>query len=184
MTDLRAGTLLVATPLLDDGSFFRTVVLLLAHDDNGSFGVVLNRPRPELPAVDHVPAWTEHLAAPASVFSGGPVEPAMALALAAARAAESSGWIPMAGGVGLLDLAQEPADVDVTVERMRVFSGYAGWGKGQLEGEVSRDAWFVVDSQPDDIFTSEPETLWRRVLARQRGALKLYAWFPEDGSLN
>lgn len=184
MADLLPGKLLVATPVLQDGNFYRTVVLLLAHDENGSFGVVLNRPHPEMAAVDHVPAWTEHLAAPTSVFAGGPVEPAMALALAAAGTGEGEGWMPMAGGVGLLDLTQEPTRVGVTVERVRVFSGYAGWGRGQLEGEVAQNGWFIVDSRPDDVFTDEPETLWRRVLGRQRSDLRIYALFPEDSSVN
>ena len=74
--------------------------------------------------------------------------------------------------------------MDLTVERMRIFSGYAGWGGGQLEGEIAQDAWFVVDAQPDDVFTESPESLWRDVLLRQKGDVRMYARFPEDPSLN
>jgi putative transcriptional regulator len=185
MVDALTGKLLVATPVLEDANFRRAVVLLLAHDENGAFGVVLNRPRPEAPVADHVPAWSEHAAAPAMIFAGGPVEPAMALALAAGpRSPEADGWQPMAAGVGLLDLAREPEGIGMPIERMRVFSGYAGWGGGQLEAEIEQNAWFVVDVKQDDVFTAAPERLWRDVLMRQRSDLKMYAHFPDDPSLN
>ncbi len=185
MTDTLAGKLILATPLLEDANFRRTVVLLLAHDENGAFGVVLNRPQPEFRVAEHMPAWTEHAAAPGTVFAGGPMEPAMALALASARhGARGDGLRPMAAGVGLLDLTQDPESMEVPVERMRVFTGYAGWGAGQLEAEISQDAWFVVDSQPDDVFTSTPESLWRDVLSRQGSDLKMYAYYPDDPSVN
>ena len=54
---------------------------------------------------------------------------------------------------------------------MRVFAGYAGWGSGQLEGEIGEGAWYVVDAEPADAFTDDPEHLWRDVLARQPGEL-------------
>ncbi|MEX1104298.1 MAG: YqgE/AlgH family protein, partial [Dehalococcoidia bacterium] len=143
MAELLAGKLLVATRALLDANFYRTVVLLLAHDENGAFGVVLNRPLEASAVGEHVPAWQEHVAAPASLFAGGPVEPARALGLASAAVHESpDGWLPMAAGYGLLDLARSPDALDVVVERIRVFTGYAGWGAGQLEGEVAANGWF------------------------------------------
>ncbi len=185
MSDTLAGKLLVATPVLEDANFRRTVVLLLAHDENGAFGVVLNRPQPEIRVAEHLPAWTEHAAAPGTVFAGGPMEPAMALALASARPGASRvGWRLMAADVGLLDLTQDPGSTRMSVARMRVFTGYAGWGAGQLESEIAQDAWFVASSQPDDVFTSLPEALWRDVLSRQKRDLKMYAYYPDDPSVN
>lgn len=183
--DSLAGKLLVATPLLEDANFRRSVVILLAHDVNGAFGVVLNRPLARALVADHMSPWAEHAAAPATVFAGGPVEPGMALGLATARTKdEQDGWKPLAGGVGLLDLARRPEEVPVEVERMRVFSGYAGWGAGQLEGEIEQKAWFVVNSRPGDVFTQSPEDLWRQVLLREGGEARIYAFFPETPGLN
>lgn len=180
-----AGKLLVATPLLEDPNFHRTVVLILAHDENGAFGVVLNRPLEGVGVDEHLPQWVEHVAAPAAVFAGGPVEPSMALGIAVCSSAdEEDGWTRMAGDVGVLDLTLGPEDLRAHLERMRVFSGYAGWGGGQVEGEIGQNAWFVVEAQPDDLFTDEPATLWRRVLLRQKGELKMYAFFPDDPSVN
>lgn len=180
-----AGKLLVATPVLVDENFYRTVVLLLAHDENGGFGVILNRPLDAVAVGEHIPHWAEHVAAPSRVFHGGPVEPAMALGLAAGSApGERPGWIPMAEGFGLVDLGQTPDSLDVELERMRVFTGYAGWGAGQVEAEIAANAWFALEAEPGDAFTAEPQSLWRRVLDRQRGDVKMYALFPEDPRQN
>jgi putative transcriptional regulator len=84
----------------------------------------------------------------------------------------------MAEGFGLVDLGQTPDTLDVELQRMRVFTGYAGWGAGQVEGEVAANAWFVLNAEPGDAFTDEPESLWRRVLNRQRGDVRMYALFP------
>ena len=59
---------------------------------------------------------------------------------------------------------------------MRVFRGYAGWGPGQLEGEIEAGAWLVLDADPSDVFAAEPDDLWRSVLRRQGGRL---AWLAE-----
>ncbi len=180
-----AGKLLVATPALLDENFYRTVVLLLAHDENGAFGVILNRPLQSVMVGEHIPHWEEHVAAPGRVFHGGPVEPGMALGLAAGSAADGGeGWIQMAAGFGLVDLGQAPDTLDVVLERIRVFTGYAGWGAGQVEGEVAANAWFVLDAEPGDAFSDEPESLWQRVLTRQRSDVKMYALFPEDPRQN
>jgi putative transcriptional regulator len=185
MGESLAGKLLVATPALLDENFYRTVVLLLVHDENGAFGIVLNRPVDSTVVRDHMPAWDEHVAAPPSIFAGGPVEPAMALGLASAVAPGTpEGWMPMAGGYGLIDLTRAPDSIEVTLQRVRVFSGYAGWGAGQVEAEVAANAWFVLDAEPGDAFTAEPESLWRTVLDRQRNDVRIYARFPEDPRQN
>ena len=60
-----------------------------------------------------------------------------------------------------------------TISALRVFRGYAGWGPGQLDGEIEAGAWLVLDSEPSDLFTDEPDELWRTVLRRQPGRLGL-----------
>ena len=67
---------------------------------------------------------------------------------------------------------------------MRVFRGYAGWGPGQLEGEIMAGAWLVFDAEPDDVFATQPEQLWRTVLRRQGGRLGWLANAPDDLSAN
>ncbi len=67
---------------------------------------------------------------------------------------------------------------------MRIFAGYAGWGSGQLEGEIGDGAWYVVDSDPDDVFNLDPAGLWRQVLRRQRDQMAFVSTYPDDPSRN
>jgi len=180
-----AGRLLVATPKLTDPNFHRTVVFLCMHDENGAFGLVLNRPLEAMSVSDTIPAWSEHVSTPALVFLGGPVEPNSAIALGrSATGAERDGWTCLTGSTGLVNLEADPEELMDSLEAVRVFAGYAGWGAGQLEGEIKEDGWFVVEAEPADAFTEEPEHLWSAVLKRQRGKLAMFAFAPADPSVN
>mgnify|MGYP000974602144 CR=1 FL=1 len=77
-----------------------------------------------------------------------------------------------------------PVLFDTGSTGLRIFAGYAGWSGGQLEGEIRRGDWFVVDSEPRDPFTAAPESLWEQVLRRQGGMLQLVASYPDDPSMN
>ena len=71
-----------------------------------------------------------------------------------------------------------------SISALRVFRGYAGWGPGQLEGEIEAGAWLVLDPEPTDLFTHEPDELWRVVLRRQPGRLAWLATAPDDLEAN
>ena len=76
------------------------------------------------------------------------------------------------------------AELAPIVDRVRVFAGYSGWGPGQLEQELSADGWFVVDADATDVWSSSPEQMWRNVLRRQRGQLRVFADFPLEPGTN
>lgn len=170
-----AGQLLIATPQLIDPNFYRTVVLLLQHDDEGCVGVVLNRPTGE-PVERHLPGWAGRVPAPGTVNYGGPVDPAVAIGLAQSGNGMPSG-VP---GLSLVDLT-EPADD--TGNPVRIYAGYSGWGADQVESEIALGSWYVVQASPDDPFDSD-EGQWRRVLRRQPNFLAAVSTFPEDPDLN
>ena len=88
------------------------------------------------------------------------------------------------GAVALVDLDTPPPLVAPDVSGLRIFAGYAGWSPGQLEAEIVTGSWYVVGSESDDVFTGEPDELWRRVLRRQPVPLRWVAWFPSDPLLN
>ncbi|MFC9326251.1 YqgE/AlgH family protein [Kitasatospora sp. NPDC057015] len=181
------GRLLVATPVLTDPNFARAVVLLLDHDAEGALGVVLNHPTPiEVGAV--LDGWGAMVGQPAVVFQGGPVALDAALGLAVAPGepgqAEPLGWRRVHGAIGLVDLEAPPEVLAGELGGLRIFAGYAGWAPGQLETEIAEGAWYLVDCEPGDISSPEPERLWRSVLRRQRGPLALLATYPEDPTLN
>jgi len=176
-----ARRLLVSVPTLDDANFFRSVVFVIEHTEEGAVGVVLNQPTEAL-ITDALPDWAEVAAAPAVAFVGGPVQQHEAvIGLARVGRLESSdAWQPLLGRVGTVDLGRTPADVLGDLEAVRVFAGYSGWGPGQLDDELAREGWFVVDAFPDDLLTPDPASLWRTVLRRQGGDLAVAANYPRD----
>jgi len=180
------GRLLVATPPLEDPNFDRTVVFVLEHHDDGAIGVVINRPSIE--ALDEpLDRWIELQSTPSSIFAGGPVEPNALIALAATHDpldVSDENLSPITGRIASADLTADPALVAPEVAGVRVFRGYAGWGPGQLEDEIDAGAWLVLDSEPDDIFSPEPDELWRTVLRRQPGRLAWLADAPDDLAAN
>lgn len=181
---LLRGRLLVAAPPLVDPNFDRTVVLLLEHGDDGTLGIVLNRPTTAT-LDETLPDWQALASAPAVLFAGGPVAPDAVIALARSNAIEpADGWIPVLDDLGTVDIGRDPADLAVELTGLRVFVGYAGWGPGQLEGELDQGAWFVVRATAGDAFTSDPSDLWRAVLRRQRGRVAMFAHCPQDASVN
>ena len=179
------GQLLVATPVLTEGSFSRTVVQLLQHSEaDGALGVVLTRPT-EASVADVLPGWALLTPEPVVVFEGGPVQQTAALCLGrlAPVAVPTASFVAVSGApwLAIVDLDTDAADA---IEQVRVFAGYAGWSPGQLESEVDEGAWRVLDALPGDCFTTEPELLWRQVLRRQGMPLALVASYPPDPTLN
>jgi putative transcriptional regulator len=188
--DPRAGRLLVATPLLGDPNFRRTVILVVEHEEvQGTLGVILNRPT-QIPVGQVLDQWTGLVTDPPMVFSGGPVARNSALALAMVPGAdEPTGWRALDGApalarLGLLDLDTPPSVLEQAIDGLRVYAGYAGWSPGQLESEIGEGAWHVIAAEPGDIFAPDPDALWRTVLRRQEGDLAFLATYPDDPGLN
>lgn len=181
--EVEPGTLLVAAPTMLDDNFRRTVVFIIDHRDEGTLGVVLNRPS-EVPVDDVLPKWSGYVAQPPSVFVGGPVEKKTALCLAALRtgqqAAEVPGVIAVRGPMALVDLDTDPEELAQKVRGMRVFAGYAGWDTGQLAGEIERGDWLIVPALPSDVLDPPGRDLWGRVLRRQGVPTALLATHPGD----
>jgi putative transcriptional regulator len=177
-----AGRLLVATPLLGDPHFSRTVVYLLEHDGGGTVGVVLNRPS-HTPVGQVLPDWHDAVSGPAVVFGGGPVQPDGALCLGELDPG-ASGIREVVDGVSTVDLDGDVTVIAPIARRLRVFAGHAGWAPGQLGDELAEGAWWVVPGTPDDLFTEQPREMWRIVLRRQPGPLNLLSTYPPDLTLN
>jgi putative transcriptional regulator len=179
------GRLLVATPALRDPNFERTVVLVVAHEDGGALGVVLNRAT-EVPVAEVLGSWGTLAGEPPVVFEGGPVQPEAAICLARTRPGGDApeGFNRVAGTVGTVDLSGDPDALRAAVLDVRVFAGYAGWSPGQLEGEISGGSWFVFDALPGDAFAGRPDDLWAMVLRRQGGLLAAVAHYPADPTQN
>jgi putative transcriptional regulator len=186
MAESTARRLLVSVPTLGDPNFFRSVVFMIEHNDEGALGVVLNQPT-ETRVDEVLDAWAPYAAAPGVAFVGGPVQQFEAV-IGFARVAtanvpfgdpgDGDAWQPLVGRVGTVDLGRDPQDARADIEAVRIFAGYSGWGPSQLDAELDAGGWFVVDVMPDDLLTSDPAGLWRAVLRRQGGDVAVSANYP------
>ena len=169
------GQLLIAAPSLFD-YFRRTVVLVLEHTAEGAMGVVLNR-ESETPLADAVPMLAAFADPEELVRIGGPVSPQSVVALGQFDDVEDAGT-HVVGALGTID----PDAGNESLRRVRVYAGYAGWGPGQLDGELEADAWLVLPARPEDPFADGD--IWSAALRRKGGGYRLMATMPADPSLN
>jgi putative transcriptional regulator len=180
VVDSLRGQLLIAGPTLFDPNFRRTILLVGQHDEDGAVGIVLNRPADV--TVDEVaPALAGLVDAGDPLFLGGPVQPQAAVVVAEFEQPERVELVAF-GAVGFL--SGEDPDTVGGIRQARVFAGYAGWGPGQLEEEMSEESWLTEPARPEDVFWSDPGGLWGRVLRRKGREYQLLATMPFDPAQN
>ena len=175
------GHLLIAGPSLVDPSFWRTVVLVGEHSEEGALGVILNRAS-EATVAEAVPELAVLVNDIGQMHVGGPVQPSAIVVLADFAEPERAGSLVL-DSVGFLPSEVDP-DTLGELRRARVFAGYAGWGPGQLDGELEEGSWIVELALAEDVFTEEPDSLWSDVLKRKGGPFSVLALMPPDPSSN
>ena len=178
------GQLLIASPKLRDANFFKTVVLMVQHNEEGALGVVLNRP---LEATIES-AWEQVSEGPCNaegrLHQGGPCPgPLMVLHTNSAHAQIEV----MEGIYFTTDKSAIEQLVLVNDGPMKFVVNYAGWGPGQLEGELEAGGWFIAAATQEQVFRSD-EQLWPTVV-RAAAREMLYPWLdpklvPDDPSVN
>ena len=182
MDSLR-GKLLIASPALIDPNFHRTVILIAEHTGEGAMGLVLNRPAETLVA-DVVPDLSELADDGAPVYFGGPVASDSVIVLAEFDEPELAGVL-LDDDLGFVGSeASEAGDLAGGVRRARIYAGHAGWGPGQLEGELEEESWIIEPPQREEIFSEDADGLWSAVLRRKGREYALLATMPPDPSVN
>jgi putative transcriptional regulator len=176
------GQLLIAGPGLLDPNFWRTVVLVIEHTEEGAFGLVLNRPS-ETSAREAASALEHLLDGEDPVFIGGPVQPSSLIVLAEFEDAGDAARLAF-GDVGVLGQSDSEEESSAGVRRARAYAGHSGWGPGQLDGELERGDWILESARTEDAFSVEPTDMWASVLTRKGGSYKLVARMPPDPSVN
>jgi putative transcriptional regulator len=179
--DSLKGHLLVAGPRLLDPNFRRTVVLVGEHGEEGALGVILNRAS-ESTVDEAVPELAPLVDGTDPIHVGGPVQPSAVVVLAEFADPERAGTLVL-DNIGFLPAEVDPDELG-ELHRARVFVGYAGWGPGQLDGELEEGSWIIEPADPDDVFTAAPEELWSDVLRRKGGPFGVLALMPPDPSSN
>ena len=181
------GQFLLAMPGIGDPRFERAVIAMCAHDEEGALGIGIGETIDGLGLHDLFeqfeidPGDTPD----AAVHFGGPVEPRRGFVI------HSPDW----GGQDTIDVGGRWA-LSGTIDVLKAIAegkgpshwlvalGYAGWGEGQLDGEVEEGSWYVVTSEAADAFRGDPSGLWRDVMRRQPGMLAWHVNRPVDPDMN
>lgn len=171
ISELETPALLIAMPHVLDPFFHKSVVFLIEHHDEGSLGLIINRPTEV--AIAHLLAGIElewHGNREATVNFGGPVQPQVGTTLfqfsgedetIEESSVEIMPNLRVSQNVGLLENFSEKT----APAHIRVFLGYAGWGGGQLDGEMQRNDWLVAPVDEDLLFTFDSAKVWEAALA-------------------
>ncbi|MBC8329478.1 MAG: YqgE/AlgH family protein [Planctomycetes bacterium] len=180
---LHPGLVLLADPALVDPHFEEAAVLLCAHDDQqGSLGLILNRPL-DLPVGQLLPQAGELATARHGLSWGGPVaiEKLHALHGGATGMAECFSVCP---GVEFGGVLEELTRVHAAHLPVRFFLGYTGWDSGQLDGELASGTWRLHPGGAQAAFDPEPDTLWGRLVGSLEPSLRWLQHRPQDPGCN
>ena len=166
-----AGQLLVATPSMGDPRFAQTVILMARHDKNGAFGIVINKPLGERPLADLLTALGEKdegVAGSVRVFAGGPVQREIGFVVHSADY-RRAGTIVVDGRVAVTSTREILRDIarKQGPQKSLLAFGYAGWGPGQLDGEMALRAWFTAAEDVDLIFDLDRAKVWDEAMKRR-----------------
>jgi putative transcriptional regulator len=181
--DLQTGMLLVATPALKDPNFEKTVILLSAHDEeNGTLGVIINKPTHKTLG-ECVDEFRGTELADTEIYVGGPVQ-SQQLILSCWQWSDSHKDFRFYFGISRERAADLLRDHPDNVE-IRGYLGYAGWGKDQLETEISDHAWYTFPVDPVTILKSKsPIAMWQKLAWKHDRVIEHLLDIPEDPSLN
>jgi putative transcriptional regulator len=167
-TNLAPG-LLLAMPQLADPNFSRSVVLMIEHSDQGSFGLVINHPSP-IKATELLDSLEMHWRGEDSavVWAGGPVSPSTGWVLHEPVGAAQAGIGGTIEITSTISLSTSPdrlrAIANQPPRNVRLLLGYSGWGPGQLAQEMARGAWLHTEADPQLVFETPADEIWEAAM--------------------
>jgi len=177
------GRLLISEPFLDDDYFKRSVVFLCEHNNDGSFGFVLNNYL-NISIQDVLPEFPE---IGSRISLGGPVKPENLYFLHTVGN-RIEGSIPVMDGIYMggefEDLKELVISGEIKDDDLRFFVGYSGWEPKQLDNELEKKAWLIVKADAKDVMDTSLDKLWSETLKQQGKKYEIMSKFPEDPSLN
>lgn len=166
-----SGKFLIAMPAMGDPRFERSVVLICSHSDEGSMGLIVNKPMPDLAfsrLLDQIGIAHGDSVPSLSIQYGGPVEPGRGFVLHGDGWASSAGTMKVPGGMAMTatqDVLEALARGTGPAQAFLAL-GYAGWGPGQLDAELADSAWLIMPVELDLIFEIPPNVAWEMAIRR------------------
>lgn len=183
MVEPGPGILLIAEPFLDDPNFSRTVVFLCDHQEEGSFGVVINRLSKH--TLDELLNDSDELKIP--VYYGGPVQ-MDTIHFLHQYPNKIPGSFEVLNGIycgGEFETAIEMIrNGEIDTSKIRFYIGYSGWGNGQLADELKEKSWLTVEATRKLVFHKKIEDIWKDALKDLGGEYRIMSNFPTDPRLN
>jgi putative transcriptional regulator len=183
MINLIGGSILISEPYLGDPNFERTVVLVCRHDEEGTFGLVLNR-KSNLKLSDVLDYFDHGYEMELGI--GGPLQHnTLHYIHNRTDVPESIKLEDQLFWGGDYEYVKSKLEAgEIKPEEMRFFLGYSGWTPGQLEEEIEKNVWIINNNAAKKLFTLNTETLWRQILKDMGGKYKVLSNYPVDPSLN
>ncbi|MCB1084910.1 MAG: YqgE/AlgH family protein [Chlamydiia bacterium] len=180
--ELKKGTFLIASPDIQSGIFYRSVVLLCDHSAIGSFGLIINKPL-EMELEKELFGIDEEMVGSYEMRAGGPNQPNQILLLQdEGLGGEAS--LEICPGVFLNGDQEDSKEQHAIAPHTLVCLGYGGWASGVLEREFLNGAWFLCPAKENHVFETPPEILWQTLLREMGGKYKTLSLIPENLELN
>jgi putative transcriptional regulator len=188
------GHFIISETALVDPNFFRTVVLIIDHNDEGAFGLTVTR-KTESTISELIPALDETEASELPVYSGGPVQQELVFTLHSGLPEDiqseharrtAKGIIFEPATEAILSFLETTWDGIPPEDRpdLHFFVGYAGWSSGQLENELEAGAWLVHDASADIVFHPNPEQGWKDAMSKKGPFYRIVAETGFKPSMN
>lgn len=176
------GKILISTPDISGDIFSRSVVLIIDHNENGAFGLILNKKNAKVSD-----KFNNFFDFKIEVYDGGPVENDKVLMLIKGKKITEE-FTEINDEFYLTEDIEKVITAvlnnEIAIEDVKIFSGYSGWSASQLESEVLRKLWTVVEVYNLDYTLPNDQTLWKSIMQNLGGEFLLWANAPEDISLN
>ena len=176
------GKILISTPDISGDIFSRSVVLVVDHNENGAFGLILNKKNNNMSS-----RLLDIFGFKVDVYEGGPVENDKIFFICKGRPTTEN-YSEITDEFYLTEdienVVSAIIEQRISVNDIKVFSGYSGWAAQQLEGEIRRKMWTVVDVYNLDYTTSSDQSLWKNIMQNLGGEFLLWANAPQDVSMN
>jgi putative transcriptional regulator len=182
--ELAKGSCLIASPEIDNGIYFRSVILICEHTSSGSFGLIINKPI-DIDLPEDLTNLNTMANERVEIRTGGPVQPSHMMLLHSSRAhGEIS--LKILDGIylgGDMQFLQEVVN-DVSGPHVRLCFGYTGWDAGSLEREFLSGNWFLAPGSYYHVFETPADKVWQTILREMGGKYATISMIPDDLSLN
>ena len=176
------GKILISTPDISGDIFSRSVVLIIDHNESGAFGLILNKKNQNMSS-----KLRNILGFPVELYEGGPVEHERIYFILKGQKITAE-YIEINNEFYLTEdidsVVSAIINGEISTADIKVFSGYSGWASMQLEGEIQRKMWTIVDVYNLDYTLPNDQGLWKNIMQNLGGEFLLWANAPEDVSLN